>query len=245
MSTHLSTTSTESNGYLLMYPSVQPGATEATISSTRPGDGLIFYSTISIIDSGGEQGTLVLLSPPMNTSVSSIQMFRCSLSLIPQVAVVDSQTQQILTVEPDFTKTASEWMPYTEPENLDSWGLGWDQGWGFPNATGNILIDLWELWYQTIPSTGYFLDLTMPSTTTATASVADIYLIQKLNLPAAIPIISHSMIWKMLYLPWWPPCFGQLTSIHIQVGHKHPTYAVTNFIGPIYRGREPPASLSE
>ncbi|KAJ7198894.1 hypothetical protein B0H12DRAFT_1081476 [Mycena haematopus] len=171
------------NAYLLVIPAgnrTKPGmisSTQSGMISTAVLDdyGVVFYSTIPIIDSDSEKGGLVALSPPMNTSVSSIQVIRCSLSLVSQVAVLDSQTLAIHTVEPGFTKTASKWMPYTEPEKSD--------GWRFPNVTGNVLIDLWEVWYKAVPPSNYYLDYTSPNV--GTASVADIYLIQKLNLPAA------------------------------------------------------------
>ncbi|KAJ6488807.1 hypothetical protein C8R45DRAFT_1142987 [Mycena sanguinolenta] len=138
---------------------------------------VIFYSTIPILDSSGELGQLVELSPPMNTTVSSIQLFQCSLSLVAQVAIVDDQTNQLITLVPDFTKTGSEWVPHPAVPEADSASISL-----LPNVTANVLIDLWELWYQSIPVSSFSLDYSNPDTL---ASVADIYLIQKLNLPAA------------------------------------------------------------
>ncbi|KAF7375822.1 hypothetical protein MSAN_00472100 [Mycena sanguinolenta] len=111
----------------------------------------------------------------MNTSVSSIQLFQCSLSLITQVAVVDSQTREIHTVEPDLTKTASRWMPYTTVPQLNMSGAL------YPNVTErNPLINMWPLWYQQVPLSNFRLDYSLVSLTPLVA-----YLIQKLNLPAA------------------------------------------------------------
>jgi hypothetical protein len=71
----------------------------------------IFYSTIPIIDSSGDSRNRVNLNPPMNTSVSFIQLFRCSLSLVNQTAVVEPQSGKIITVEPDIKKNVSSWLP--------------------------------------------------------------------------------------------------------------------------------------
>ncbi|KAJ7697968.1 hypothetical protein B0H14DRAFT_2649647 [Mycena olivaceomarginata] len=55
---------------------------------------LIFYSTgIPIVDSDNDCGHWVDVKPAMNTSVSSIQLLRCSLSLVDQTAIINSQTQ--------------------------------------------------------------------------------------------------------------------------------------------------------
>jgi hypothetical protein len=71
----------------------------------------IFYSTIPIIDSSGDSRNRVNLTPPMNTAVSFIQLFRCSLSLVNQTAVVEPQSGKIITVEPDIKKNVSSWLP--------------------------------------------------------------------------------------------------------------------------------------
>lgn len=77
--------------------------------------GIFLYSTIPIVDSNLQTGPLVNLSPPMNTSVSSIQLFQCSLSLVNQTATVDTQSRQLQALEPDIIKTASTWAPYMSP----------------------------------------------------------------------------------------------------------------------------------
>ncbi|KAJ7198897.1 hypothetical protein B0H12DRAFT_1291944 [Mycena haematopus] len=182
--------------------------------------GLILYSTIPIIDSHSEQGVLVTLSPAMDTSVSSIQVFQCSQPLVSQIAVVDSQTQQIHTVEPDFTKTASKWMPYTG-ETLEASVM-------FPNMTGNALIDLWELWYINIPSSSYYLDFTGPSDDLA--SVADIYLIQKLNLPAA----NHSDTQNITLHDLENALSTLVASMFWTMGHIHPAYGVLLDNGTVF-----------
>jgi hypothetical protein len=76
---------------------------------------IVLYSTIPIVDSNLNTGPLVNLSPPMNTSVSYIQLFRCSLSLVNQTATVDTQSQQLQALGPDIKKTVSTWAPYKSP----------------------------------------------------------------------------------------------------------------------------------
>ncbi|KAJ6505151.1 hypothetical protein C8R45DRAFT_1181164 [Mycena sanguinolenta] len=151
--------------------------------------------TIPIIDSSGGRGALATPSPPMNTSVSSIQLFRCSLELVKQMAVVDTQTQQVLTVNPDFKKTTSTWREYTEPPQmqvtlpqLNTPSVSST----FPVVTeGNLFIDAWEWWYYYIPLSFLLLDFNSGTLSLdgqvngPKASVADLYLIQALNLPAA------------------------------------------------------------
>jgi hypothetical protein len=53
------------------------------------------------------------------------------------MAVVDTETQQITTLGPDLTKTASNWLPY------ESIPLAEGQDLYYPNVTDrNVLIDL-------------------------------------------------------------------------------------------------------
>jgi hypothetical protein len=81
--------------------------------SEYPVNYTLLYSTISIVDSRGTLGSVVDLSPPMNTSVSSIQLLRCSQSLVSQKAVIDAQSLQLMTVTPSIAKTVSAWSPAT------------------------------------------------------------------------------------------------------------------------------------
>ncbi|KAJ6488814.1 hypothetical protein C8R45DRAFT_1143005 [Mycena sanguinolenta] len=192
---------------------------EVLVLSTR--DGLIFYSTIPVIDGNGEEGPSVELSPPMNTTVSSIQIFQCSLSLVPQVAVVDSQSRQIRTVEPDITKTSSKWNSYAgnDTGNLPS-----------PNAPdSNELIDQWESWYCTIPTTDFLLDYS--GAVTHTASAADIYLAQKLNLSAA----NHSDT-ENITLHDFENALSAVVASIFWTCHIHPPYRTTYMYGASTNG---------
>ncbi|KAJ7429478.1 hypothetical protein B0H11DRAFT_2406012 [Mycena galericulata] len=158
--------------------STQPGM--ISIASPLAIHSVVFYSTIPIIDSAGNVGPWVKLSPSMNTSVSSIQVFQCSLSLVNQTAVVNAQSRQIHTVEPDFKKTFSTWTAYTGPQDYGNYSA--DNG-----TTGNLFIDTWGTWYNSIPPSDFQLDYAAGSGLSGLvfASVADLYLIQKLDLPAA------------------------------------------------------------
>ncbi|KAJ7123473.1 hypothetical protein C8R44DRAFT_783855 [Mycena epipterygia] len=91
--------------------------TEAGIISVMGTDftsSIRLYSTIPIVDSDNNEGSSVELNPPMNTSVSSVQLLQCSQSLVSQTAVVDSQSRQIIpgTVSPEIEKASSMWLPY-------------------------------------------------------------------------------------------------------------------------------------
>jgi hypothetical protein len=79
---------------------------------------VMLYSTIPIIDSNGTLGPLVSLHPPMNTSISTVQLLQCSYTLVNQTAVVDAQSNRIQTVEPDLGKSPATWHPYTRPTNI-------------------------------------------------------------------------------------------------------------------------------
>ncbi|KAJ7883795.1 hypothetical protein B0H13DRAFT_2537894 [Mycena leptocephala] len=176
----------------------QPGMISTSRSLISPP--VIFYSTIPIVDSSLKTGPLVNLSPPMPFSVSSIQIFLCSLSLVNQTATVDAQSRQLQALGPDFKKSASTWEPYVSPMN---------------NVTtnGNYFIDTWGKWYGSMATSDFSLFLGSSSM----ASVADIYLIKKLNLPAAnhnstlnvtlhdvenaLSIIVASMFWTLGHIP--------------------------------------------
>lgn len=74
---------------------IEPGII-AQISSLDPQSrSIILYSTIPILDCHGNNGSWVDVTSSMNTSVSSIQIFQCSLSLLRQTAGVDAQSRQL------------------------------------------------------------------------------------------------------------------------------------------------------
>ncbi|KAJ7120094.1 hypothetical protein C8R44DRAFT_787605 [Mycena epipterygia] len=77
-----------------------------------------FYSTIPIVDSNNIRGPLVNMNPPMNHSVSAVQIFQCIHTSVAQTAVVDAQSRQILAVGPELGKSVSAWRPYAGPTNI-------------------------------------------------------------------------------------------------------------------------------
>ncbi|KAJ7115671.1 hypothetical protein C8R44DRAFT_793142 [Mycena epipterygia] len=193
--------------------STAPGIISRANTASLSNHSIVLYSTIPILDSGGNAGTSVDLSPAMNSSVSSIQIFQCSMSLVSQTAVVDAQSRQIQKLEPDFQKTASTWMPYTGP--LDSGNSAAEDA-----TTGNAFIDWWGLWYSWIPVSDFQLDYGPAPTQPfgpPLASIADVYLIQTLNLPAAnhsdtlnvtlhdvenaLSVVVASMFWTLGHIP--------------------------------------------
>ncbi|KAF7372644.1 hypothetical protein MVEN_00127500 [Mycena venus] len=84
--------------------STQPGIISQISSSETQERSIILYSTIPILDSHGNNGSWVDVTPSMNTSVSSIQIFQCSLSLPRQTIKIDTQSQKLYTVESDWKK---------------------------------------------------------------------------------------------------------------------------------------------
>jgi hypothetical protein len=88
---------------------------QISLNVAVPPSSIVLYSTIPIVDSSLKTGPLVNLSPPMPFSISSIQIFQCSLSLVNQTATVDAQSRQLQALGPDFKKSASTWVPYVSP----------------------------------------------------------------------------------------------------------------------------------
>ncbi|KAF7328165.1 hypothetical protein MVEN_02574000 [Mycena venus] len=134
-------------------------STQVGIISAMPptdSDSVVLYSTIPIVDSSGKSGSWVDVIPPMNTSVSSIQLLQCSLTLVRQLATVDAQSHKIQTIEPSFKKNTSTWLPYAAPHSNVT-------------ADGNVFIDTWALWYGAMPSSDFMLDYSGSETATVLA----------------------------------------------------------------------------
>ncbi|KAF7333175.1 hypothetical protein MVEN_02383300 [Mycena venus] len=145
-----------------------------TIASTVPGvistfAAPILYSTIPIVDSNNDTGGLVDLPLPMNTTVSSIQVFRCFLSLAHQIAFVDAQSRSAVALYPEFSKTLSVWHP------VDLWAT--------VATIGNLLIDQWATCLSYTPPSDVPLD--PDSSDPVFFTLADVYLMQKFNLHSA------------------------------------------------------------
>ncbi|KAJ7079920.1 hypothetical protein C8R43DRAFT_344838 [Mycena crocata] len=131
-------------------------------------DSIWLYSTIPIIDSHGDRGPIVPLNPPMNSSVSEVQLLRCMQSLVSQSAMVDSQSRSLRSLLPVAEKVSSTWFPFPEnapdPTSYES---------AFP------LLLSYAMWHNALPGSDVPLDGTgsLPF-----LSVGDEYLVQKLNL---------------------------------------------------------------
>ncbi|KAF7369386.1 hypothetical protein MVEN_00267400 [Mycena venus] len=181
------------------------GSTQPGVISSVPFDStdLFLYSTIPIVDSGGVSGPWINVTPPMHTSVSSIQIIRCHQSLVQQTAIV-SQSGNVIQMEPALKKTEANWAPYTGPDNN--------------TATG---YDFFRLaWYNTMPSSDFPLDPDAPG---GFVSLASLYLIQKLNLhpmnyhDAPLNVTLHDLENSLSEL---------VASMFWTLGHIAPTYQV-------------------
>ncbi|KAJ7208585.1 hypothetical protein GGX14DRAFT_566802 [Mycena pura] len=94
---------------------------------------LLMYTTIPIVDSKGNFGPLLNFTPP-------VQPFHCIRSLVPQTAVLDVQSRNLLAINPTILKTSSTWIPSTSLQ---------------PTTSGNEFIDAWRIWYMSFPKTEF------------------------------------------------------------------------------------------
>ncbi|KAF8207968.1 hypothetical protein K438DRAFT_1814717 [Mycena galopus ATCC 62051] len=166
------------NSTVVRIPLTQPGMI-ITLQSVLPlNNAIVLYSTTPIIDSTGNTNGAWSLEPPMqvfsagidssSVNVSSVQVLQCSQTLIKQTAIVDAQSRQLLSVEPDIHKTSSAWLPSVVPPKLD---------FNLSNPENNFL-NYWSSWYPFMPDSPLVTALQNGSA----LSVGDMYLIQKLNL---------------------------------------------------------------
>jgi hypothetical protein len=121
-------------------------------------------------------GISINLTPPMNLAVSAIQIFQCSLSLVPQHAIVDVQSRKLVTVEPTFAKDVSAWLPYTEAKNTGAGNTLMDL---VCHLTVNSLVVLvlttffqWGYMYDDMPPSDF--PLTMPTSSGPYVTVGDL-----------------------------------------------------------------------
>ncbi|KAJ7873644.1 hypothetical protein B0H14DRAFT_2719484 [Mycena olivaceomarginata] len=167
-------------GFLI--PSTQPGIIANLFNGYHQFSNLLLYSTIPILDSSGTRGPAITLDPPMNTSISTIQVLRCSQTLVNQTAV-------LLEAVPSINKTASVWTSGNPPLQSNA-------------TTGNGFLDAWATLYQMRPSSDFYLDST--GETLLLASLADLYLIRSLNLHPlenALSVVVASMFWTLGHIP--------------------------------------------
>ncbi|KAJ7169250.1 hypothetical protein C8R43DRAFT_121053 [Mycena crocata] len=143
-------------------------------------DSIWLYSTIPIVDSHGHQGPSVHLNPPLNTSVSEIQLLRCVQSLVPQLAQVDSQSRSVGML-PAAEKGSSRWFPAPTPPDLDLSSY----------ESRFALLQSYGIWHQAAPASDIPLvlvpenweDTYVPEDLEDTyISIADEYVVQRFNL---------------------------------------------------------------
>ncbi|KAJ6467345.1 hypothetical protein C8R45DRAFT_938692 [Mycena sanguinolenta] len=137
---------------------------------------LVLYSSIPVLDSSGNIGHSIEPDRPLN-NVSSVQIFLCSQSLVNQKATVDSQSRQIISIEPEIKKNTSAWASTS--------GLTqFFQGSQHPlNISPPIsFLDLWATWYDCSALAGGFAYSQDPGGSEDLAGPPDIYLIEQLNL---------------------------------------------------------------
>ncbi|KAJ7238348.1 hypothetical protein B0H12DRAFT_1254229 [Mycena haematopus] len=119
------------------FASIEPTA-QGIISNVEGvySTGRILYSTAPIIDSSGNTGPRVTITPNPNPDdyPTSIQLLQCSQSLVSQQAIVDSQSHQLIAVTPDMTKTASAWPSPVIAASLPNETSNWR-----PGASGSLL----------------------------------------------------------------------------------------------------------
>ncbi|KAJ7182980.1 hypothetical protein C8R43DRAFT_968629 [Mycena crocata] len=168
----------ESADWWFNIQSTQPGLLKTgSFADGETANTLFVYSTLPIVDSAGNNGTSwVNLTKPMNSSVSVLQLFKCWQVVISQNVIVDGETGSLLHMA-RVDRSHSTWAPYSGPADIRL------NDPGILNATNNILVDAWAAWFNAMAASFIpqerRLDLTGPY-----LSVADQYLIQKLNLLA-------------------------------------------------------------
>ncbi|KAJ7318432.1 hypothetical protein DFH08DRAFT_1086640 [Mycena albidolilacea] len=191
--------------------STEPTYIDMDLYSSVPPFHVDFYSTVPIMDSNNYLPE-VKLNSPMNTfadPVSSVQVFRCSQSLVNQKAVVDAQTRQILAVEPNIHKTTSTWLPHI--------------GRNSTNATDNVFMQAWHWLYNyAIPESTYSVD--PAGKNSRTLSVADLYLNQKLTLQQVGETVQRTV--KLHDLE--NTLSSIIASIYWTLGNVHPQAILAN-----------------
>ncbi|KAJ6536350.1 hypothetical protein B0H19DRAFT_1271138 [Mycena capillaripes] len=189
---------------------IHPGlisSTEGNASAT-----IAHFSAIPIVDSAGYAGPALKIRPSMGFSVSSIQTFRCSQSLVHQSAVVSAETGQLLSVQPDLIKSSSTWLPYNM---VDPTGLRGNVS-DILGQPGVSYIGLGEALYPALPGLIFYHENEFSEAFT----IFDVYLIQKLGLlPSnstkkpesialhdvenALSVFAASVFWTLGHVP--PP----------------------------------------
>ncbi|KAJ7916653.1 hypothetical protein B0H13DRAFT_1870988 [Mycena leptocephala] len=160
----------------------------------------IFYTTIPVLDSSNNTGPWVDLTGSLGAQ--AIQLFRCSLTLVEQTAVVDSQSRKLTSLGTSINKTTSTWLPFSGPSgDLSSTAFANPQG----------FLNIWESWYSAMPDAEAPPQVSDNSTFVASALIQqlqlfpfnttfrnDIYLHEVEN---ELANIVASMFWTLGHVP--------------------------------------------
>ncbi|KAF8146354.1 hypothetical protein K438DRAFT_2095287 [Mycena galopus ATCC 62051] len=100
--------------------------------------------------------------------------FRCTQSIVPQIAVIDATSRKVLEVQPTIHKRSSSWSPVPSFEAGSNGTRG-------PNS----FLDNWALWYSAMPKSDLPRQTLRPGQYVDQVSVADLHLIKEFNLATA------------------------------------------------------------
>ncbi|KAJ6479803.1 hypothetical protein C8R45DRAFT_1006019 [Mycena sanguinolenta] len=180
---------------------------------------IIFYTNTTIFDSHNNRGRPVHL---VGTSGFDTLMYllQCSLSTLNHTAIIDAQSQQLLSLPRNTRKTRSDWEPASStpqgPQN------GSDPLW----TPGLSIVDLWQIWYLlsmdiSMSVHAYpdkFLALAMNSTNTQQIMLRDV--------EDALANVAAAMFWTLGNLPPMYGYDGGFT-IELQLGQTEITKLAT------------------
>ncbi|KAF8214817.1 hypothetical protein K438DRAFT_2138348 [Mycena galopus ATCC 62051] len=124
------------------------GSASAATSGSWPS--MILYTTNQVIDSDGNTGFPIDITPPMgpNSTVSQLQILQYSRSLVPQLAQVEADSRLVIpsSIQPSLYKTTSQWNIHDDSSqgsnNLDPLkGSEWPIPLGRSSVPMSILTD--------------------------------------------------------------------------------------------------------
>ncbi|KAJ7610618.1 hypothetical protein DFH06DRAFT_1308628 [Mycena polygramma] len=97
-------------------PSSGPNIITTPDLDQPPTNSLVLYTTNTVIDSVGNQGSPVELDPAMDYSVTRVQFLQCWRTLAPQKGMVDGESGLLdeFSLQPSVHKTRSTWQRYSE-----------------------------------------------------------------------------------------------------------------------------------
>ncbi|KAJ7452646.1 hypothetical protein FB451DRAFT_1282765, partial [Mycena latifolia] len=179
---------------------------------------LVLYSTNSVLDSDGNTGFPLALSPPMgpNSTVFALQFLQCSQSLVVQSGEVDPESGLILpaSLTPNIHKSSSRWDTYTAPKSTNTSSSPLENGeWPIP------------------PSADSSVPMSLSSDDFSTFSWMDLYLMEKLKLgPSWLHPGVESGPPTVLYLHDIENALSNLLASYFWIaGHIHQRRLVTKY----------------